>query len=145
MSDKLTTTVLEVLADFCFLFGDPADEGLALPDKLYRVDVEFSGNKNGRVTIICDPSLAEFIYQNLMDDESTEFGKEDAIREFGNVLTGNILARVYGEDKLFNLKPPLLSCQRLNDSSEAEEGFYRFVVDGVFLGVKLYENEDIAG
>lgn len=108
MNDAMLTVLAQVAEQMGFLTpvgvgGDgPAADAVL-------VAVPYAGPASGRVVIAATPDLARALARNLLaldpDAQVPEADVQDALRELGNVVAGNLLPAVLGEGE-YRLGPP---------------------------------------
>jgi hypothetical protein len=118
MSDQIKREIegvfTRIIEDWGLMCVDEAIEcnGLAPcfdTNKVFFVaSVRFKGPFKGAYTVACQDSFAKALVLNLLGTEgsSNVDEMEDGVREFANVLAGNIITQCYGEDTVFALEAP---------------------------------------
>lgn len=110
----LRDTAIEILERFAFLLGDPAelpDDVLPLPEKLWVITLVFRGPRTGALRLATAPELARQVAANLYGtelDEVTDTQAGDALKELLNVITGDYLHKLEGNEPIFDLAAPQL-------------------------------------
>lgn len=104
--------VTDVLQQMAFVFVDPAgpDELPDAPKGLVRVQMRFRGHTEGSLTITSGPEICDELAANIAGDQATgdqSIGKQ-ALMELANVICGQLLTAVAGDEPVFDLEPPRL-------------------------------------
>ena len=106
----LTTLVATVLGDLAFLLmdGEPA-QATVEADGL-EAEVRYSGAVSGRLRCWCTRGLAEKLAANLLavepNEHAAQSGAEDALREFMNVLCGQLVTSWHDPRGIYDLSIP---------------------------------------
>lgn len=107
---ELASIVLDVLGELAFMVTD--DEPLELPMGTVWMEgeVTYTGGVNGRLRCWCTRDFAIRLAANLLgieaDEGEAQVAAEDAVREFMNVLCGQIVTVWHGTAGVFNLSIP---------------------------------------
>jgi len=111
----LRDTAIEILERFAFLLGDPAESSsydvTPLPEKLWVITLIFRGPRTGALRLATVPELARQVAANLYGtelDEVTDTQAGDALKELLNVITGDYLHKLEGNEPIFDLAAPQL-------------------------------------
>jgi len=111
--DITLRTVMEVLEQTAFVFPEPSDmlDGVSFDDhKFIMVSLGFSGDRKGRVNMIMATEFCAELAANLLGEELEETVPEendfDSAREMLNIISGQLLTRIFGEEALFSLSAP---------------------------------------
>ena len=105
----ITVSVLESAA---FLF---VDEEKMAPYSINEIDfrgarIQFSGFKDGRVFLWMTEETADDAARNMLglddDYEVNEKQRDDVLMEILNMITGNLLTTMFGENVIFKLSIP---------------------------------------
>lgn len=107
---KLGTVVSRILGDFAFMIvGEELPEIPPAPE-WFRAEVTYRGPLNGAIHCWCTRPFASELSGNLMglDPSSPDAAAEaqDSIREFMNILCGNLVTERYGSEAVFDLSIP---------------------------------------
>ena len=109
--------VLEnVLEQFAFMFCEPREPGqLPEPDgALLYAAIEFHGTSSGRVDAAVPQAMAIELAANALgidEEEESAAGAADALRELLNIICGQALTALLGDEPVFNLSiPSVTSC-----------------------------------
>lgn len=108
----LATVASDVLGDLAFMVAD--DERVHYPDNAVWLEgrVQYHGPHSGELTCWSTRALANQLSQNLLGlmaaDVSPDAGV-DAVREFMNVLCGQLVTRWYGAGPVFDLSIPVVT------------------------------------
>lgn len=109
------TTVCDVFEKLSFMFGE-----LAAPDELpepvernVKASMTYSGDMSGTFSIVVPDDVCPEIAANVLgtdqDDEIVTVQAGDALKEMLNVMCGNILTAIAGEEPVFDLSVPEVS------------------------------------
>jgi len=108
ISDRLTQITVLTLEDLAFLLcdeGEPADCDAPLAAASI---VRFQGPCTGELQIACTQDVLDDLTMNLLGDPAavTEQLQQDALGEVANIVCGNLLPHVFGNDAVFDLDRP---------------------------------------
>jgi len=122
--EDVVPTIFEQMA---FMFMDPAarDDLPSDPGGVLRVDISFTGDASGCLTLVTCRRMCDELAENLdASEHETEGGEQTeaeaelaslagplAIMELTNVACGQLLTAVAGNEPVFDLSPPKLSEQ----------------------------------
>ncbi len=105
--------VNKVFGEGAFIFIDPMNDTEIPQDDDWSpvgVGINFSGHREGNMTLWCEESFLCLAAANLLGQEvdspdAHEKGK-DAIKELLNMTTGNLLTNLFGSQPVFDLGLP---------------------------------------
>jgi hypothetical protein len=107
---NLATVVVNVLGDLAFMVTDDGPGELPGGTVWMCGEISFRGSVAGTLRCWCTRDLATKLAANLLAVEPHEgeaqIGAEDALREFMNVLCGQLVTSWYGTAGVFNLSIP---------------------------------------
>jgi chemotaxis protein CheY-P-specific phosphatase CheC len=111
--EYLKEIVSSVLEQTAFLFPETVDlnDGVSFDghDMLWA-SIDYSGDREGEVTLIIPLDLCRELATNLLGEDPEDNDEKekaiDAAKEILNIITGQLLTRLYGEKALFNLSAP---------------------------------------
>jgi len=104
--------VLEnVLEQFAFMFCEPVEfDQVPVPDEpLLQASMTYSGPSTGSLAIAVPQALAAEVAANALgidDEEESGAASHDALRELLNVICGQMLTAIAGEEPVFDLSIP---------------------------------------
>lgn len=107
--------VLEnVLEQYAFMFCEPSEpEHMPEPDgSLLQVTMTFSGASRGALCVAVPQALAAELATNALgidEEEQPEGAADDALRELLNIICGQTLTAVAGEEPVFDLSIPAVA------------------------------------
>jgi len=111
--ELLGEIVRSVLEQTAFLFPEPADlyDGVSLDGyEMVWASIDYSGDREGEVSLIIPMEMGRELSTNLLGEEIDNNDNKDkaidATKEILNIITGQLLTRMYGERALFNLSTP---------------------------------------
>ena len=114
--EKLNEVVFDVFEKLAFMFGEVADrEEISRAATDYaRVSMAFSGQSaKGTLLLAVPADFSAEIAANVLgvdpDDELVATQADDALKEMLNVICGNLLTAVVGEQPVFDLTVPVVS------------------------------------
>jgi len=113
--EKLAQVFCDVLMNYAFMFGDesPKDE---LPNNgavFLHATVGFRGHRKGTLGILTSDGLCNELAANVLglelEEGISENDASDALKELINVVCGQFLTEIFGEEPIFDLLPPSVS------------------------------------
>ncbi len=111
--------IIETLEQLAYVFSSPEDEmDLLTPDSM-AVTVDFSGPFSGQLTMKTTTLVVLELTANMLgidEEEITLEQQSDALKETVNILCGNLLPAIAGDQDIFNINAP-----KIIDSEEIEE------------------------
>ena len=106
----LTGVVSAVLGDLAFMVSDDEPAELPLGAVWLQCEISYGGPAGGTLCCWCTRDFAIQLAANLLgtepDEGDAQVGAEDAVREFMNVLCGQVVTAWYGTEEIFNLSIP---------------------------------------
>lgn len=114
-NEAATMTLCDVLGKFAFAIADPAaPEEIAPPaEESLQVEMSFNGVMRGTLGLLTTRELGLEIAANLLglepDDDEIGSRAPDAIKEVLNVVCGNLLTELAGDEEVFDLSIPALT------------------------------------
>lgn len=112
VTQKAMGVLIDVLERFAFALGDPADPAEIAPpaEPACLARMTFSGPFTGSLALLMPAALGGEIAANMLGldpgDPALERHATDAIKEILNVVCGNLLTELAGEDPVFDLSVP---------------------------------------
>lgn len=108
--DIINETVSGVLEQTAFMFPEPVDmaSGVSFEDFEYvLVKLNYSGYKDGTVQMIIPVDFCAELSANLLGEEIGDVDPEennfDSAKELLNIVSGQLLVDLYGNEALFSL------------------------------------------
>ena len=103
------TVICDVLGELAFMVSD--DQSLEPPAgaSWLEAEIRYVGPVQAIVRCCCTTSFARQLTANLLGLDAAECGDEDArdgLREFMNVLCGQLVTAWHGSEAVFNLSIP---------------------------------------
>lgn len=143
--DAAGQALCETLSRLAFLFADPQDPDTppAEPKTSLKARLAFKGSVQGTLEMALPSPLGTEIAANILgcepDDEEAEKASVDSVKEVLNVMCGQILPQLFGEDKLFDLTAPEVEEMNLNEwcDLQRDEETARFQIDEQPVLVRL--------
>lgn len=124
----LGVVVSDVLGDLAFMVTDPEAMRLTPGAVWLQGEIQYFGPVSGQLQCWCTRDFAVQLAANLLGLEVEEGGAqvaaEDAVREFMNVLCGQLVTAWHGAEAVFDLSIPTV-CERLDPPGEPPEGSCR--------------------
>ncbi|MEZ5305504.1 MAG: chemotaxis protein CheX [Pyrinomonadaceae bacterium] len=108
MKEALYQATVSTFEELGFLFPLMEDEEpTATDDTWIHVNVAYHGNENGNLVVSFQNGVITTMAENMLDDvgEDEELIL-DVAGELGNVICGNVLPFVFGDQAVFNLDAP---------------------------------------
>lgn len=106
--ETIERVVIDVLEQMAFIFADPTDPA-DLPEQLdgaLRVTMRFHGFAEGLLSVTTGPGVCAELADGLAEDPDAG---QEALKELVNVICGQLLTAVAGDQPVFDLDPPLLT------------------------------------
>jgi hypothetical protein len=107
---ELTPVVLDVLGDLAFMVTDDHAGAVPFAADWLHGEVHYFGKREGILRCWCTRTFAARLAANLLGIEPEEAqaqgGALDAVREFLNVLCGQLITKWHGTSDVFNLSIP---------------------------------------
>jgi CheY-specific phosphatase CheX len=106
----LATIFSEVLANLAFMFTEEEPTEPAAAGRWLEASISYHGAIDGTLRLRCTTDFTVLLAANLLgidpqdDDAQTE--ALDAVKELMNVLCGQFVTAVHGEEHVFNLSIP---------------------------------------
>lgn len=124
----LTTIFSDVLANLAFMFNDDEPSEPAGGEVWMETTISYRGSESGILRLRCPTEFAALLAANLLgiDSQDTDAGDkaEDAVKEFMNIVCGQLITTWYGSDQVFNLSipqtQPLVEAPNFDEPGEAE-------------------------
>jgi chemotaxis protein CheY-P-specific phosphatase CheC len=144
----VTSDTLEKLA-FLFVFPDEERDGDG-PEPTIAGRVQFNGHFSGSMVLKMSSSVLPELSANMLGvDDDAEISPEeqqDAFKEMLNVLCGNFLPAIAGDEVVFNIEPPEIMSKNGAKTGMDEEKptcVERLTVEEGFCDVYLYIQGEI--
>jgi len=111
LNDVISRVVVDTFEKLAFMFAFPEEgKGTEPSGDLVRAGVSFLGPFSGQVVICISSVVLPELGANMlgMDDEAgvTLENQHDALKEAINVICGNLLPAIAGEEPVFNMDMP---------------------------------------
>ena len=111
--ELLNEVVVQVLEECAFLSTEPSPDTVVWPDDAACITVAFSGPQKGQVELHADKNLAMTIAADMLgvdasDPEASRLA-DGALAELANVVTGALVAKLFGTDCLVELGIPVVA------------------------------------
>ena len=147
---KITHQLIKIVSEVAYLFLDTLEEENR-PDcsqwDCIGIELKFKGYTQGKISVWTTKECAHYIALNMLgsDDDTSVFNEEkalDALKEVVNIMCGNILTIIYGEDHIFELGlPSTVSHDQLNHDASLQY-VYWFIVENnpMLICIELIES-----
>ncbi len=133
---ELVSIVLDVLGDLAFMVTDDGEAGFSRGTVLLETEVTYYGQASGSLQCWCTREFAAKLAANLLGIEPEEgeaqVAGEDAVREFMNVLCGQLVTIWHGTEAVFNLSIPTIQecCEVPGDAGVDPKHQCRLSIEG---------------
>ena len=132
----LRTVLSDVLGDLAFMVTESSPTGPSSPGTVWmRGEIAYYGPRRGTLRCWCTRRFATRLGANLLGIEPEEgeaqLASEDAVREFLNVLCGQLVTAWHGTESVFDLTIPTV-CESTDSPrvDDASSNACYFIVDG---------------
>jgi CheY-specific phosphatase CheX len=113
-SKALREVISAVMEQTAFMFPEPAglEDGFTFDElEVVVVTLRFSGDREGEMSLVFPVELCHELAANILGEEKAdEISRDqcaDAAKEMLNIITGQMLTRLFGDGALFNLSAPV--------------------------------------
>ena len=113
-TEQIDTVFISVLEKLAFMFAEavPKEEVPTDIDTLIQTDIRFTGHASGHISLIVRRDICGELVSNILgsDPDETEGAEsEDALGELLNVVCGQLLTTISGDQPVFDLSAPATS------------------------------------
>ena len=112
-SVTLTAIFSEVLANLAFMFTEEEQVELSPADAWLETEISYQGPTQGTLRFRCTSDFAVLLAANLLGidpkDEEADAKARDAVKEFMNIVCGQLVTAVHGTEDVFNLTIPTIT------------------------------------
>ena len=111
-SEILQEVFCDVVEKLAFMFGEVAEKDDMPPveGESIQARMAFTGPMSGSLLVAAPVEMCPVIAANVLgmepDDENVQTRATDALKELLNVICGNALTAIAGEDPIFDLTVP---------------------------------------
>ncbi|MEI9937592.1 MAG: chemotaxis protein CheX [Pseudomonadota bacterium] len=108
----LQEVVMHVLEDCAFMCTQLGPESQVFPEQITRATLAFKGPRSGKLELFAARELAMSIAADMLgidaaDPDATSFA-DGALGEISNIITGALVARLFGTECLVELGIPVV-------------------------------------
>lgn len=148
VSKTMSRIAIETLEQLAYIFSSPSEKNDILTPDATVASVPFSGPFSGRLTLQIDKLPALELVANMLGIDENEIDSEqktDAIKETLNILCGNLLPEIAGDQKIFHIKTPHIISNDEVIESQNEEAFAATTlsIDDKMCSIYLFVDGDI--
>ena len=141
----LTTVTIETLKHLAFIFLSPEEENSGLMSESMAVCIFFSGPISGRLVLKMSPVVVLELTANMLgidEDRVTTEQQYDAMKETINVICGNLLPAIGGNQTIFHIDVPEIVGNE-NDIEEKAEAVAKLSIDDEQCKLYLFVDGDL--
>jgi chemotaxis protein CheY-P-specific phosphatase CheC len=141
---QLAAVVLELLGDLAFMVSDDEPGRGPAGRTWMQGEISYEGRASGRLRCWCTREFGVRLAANLLGievaDAAAQLAAQDAVREFMNVLCGQVVTAWHGTEGVFRLAIPAVSdcAQEPPRQGSDRQRLCRFSIEGEVL-VVAYE------
>ena len=118
----LTEIFSEVLAKLAFMFTDDDQAEVALGEVWLETTISYEGAQRGRLCFRCTRDFTRQLAANLLgidvEQEDAARKAEDAVKDFMNIVCGQLVTALHGSNAVFNLSIP--ACRELPETPDLD-------------------------
>jgi CheY-specific phosphatase CheX len=108
----LATIFSEVLQNLAFMFSDDDEAEAAPSDHWLETQIGYTGPRRGSLRLRCPRDFSVLLAGNLLgvDPQADDSEQQacDAVKEFMNILCGQLITAVHGTEDVFDLSIPVI-------------------------------------
>lgn len=142
----LASVAIKTIEKLAFIFPVVDGNCVIVPDHYMSSRVLFSGPFSGSLILKITSALALELTANMLGIEEDKISPEqqyDAIREALNVICGNLLPEIAGDQQIFNIHSPEIlsednSRNTLNNSGRKHSGRAILLIDNERIDLCLH-------
>ena len=113
LKEILSRVAGETLEQLAFIFSLPEDERgcMILDSAVVAAFISFSGSFSGKLVMTVSNQLLPELAANMLgvDEEETELNQQhDALKETINIICGNLLPSIAGNEVVFDIDAPVI-------------------------------------
>ncbi len=109
-TEILTQVLSEVLANLAFMFTEDESPDPVPDDQWLEVTIHYHGPRSAALCLRCSRGFSILMAANLLgvdqESEDPEPKADDAVKEFMNVVCGQLITTMHGSDDVFDVSIP---------------------------------------
>jgi len=111
LEEIMSRVTIDTLEKLAFMFAYPDEDGEAQPKgSVVAGSVAFTGPFSGTLVVAMSIEVLQELAANMLgfddDEETTEDHRSDALKETMNVICGNLLPAIAGNEVIFDIGVP---------------------------------------
>ena len=145
VKDILTTVVIGTLKHLAFIFSYPEEENKGLLSNSTTVSISFTGPFSGRLVLKMSQIIALELTANMLGIDEDKVKTEhqyDAMKETINVICGNLLPAIGGNQVIFHIDVPEI-VENEDVTEENAEAVVKLSVDDEICEFYLFVDGDL--
>ncbi len=131
--ETLKRVVVDVLERFAFMFAESCEDHPDASDDWYVVELTFRGPDCGVLRIAANDVMCQELAVNVLGtddvDELEPSAPGDALKELANIVLGQVVADLFGDEAVFALSIPTLLTTVDNSTLRDEVASIALLVD----------------
>ncbi len=146
IKEIMSRVVIETLEKLAYIFSSPDDEMDSLTTDSVCVTVTFSGPFSGQLTMKTTTLVVMELTANMLgidEEDITPEQQSDALKETINILCGNLLPAISGDQDIFIINAPMII--DVEEIKEPENAYSTacFSIDDEMCVIYLFVDGDI--
>lgn len=141
LNDALVKIAVDALEKLAFMFAYPEDDETLIPDELpLTARTTFSGPFSGTLLMSFSETVLPELTANMLgvDEEETSLEQQmDACRETLNVICGNLLPAIAGDQAVFSITMPEVLAQGARATATPPTARAILSIDGAWCDLRL--------